>query len=148
MLRISRLTDYGTVVMAYLANHMGSHTAKDIAQATHIALPTVSKLLKLLARAELLAAQRGAKGGYGLALAAKDISLAKIIQALEGQQIALTECGHHKGGCSMEMQCAIKSNWRMVSEALRQTLSAISLAEMTKPIALTRLKQNLQDHLT
>lgn len=133
MLRISKLTDYGTVVMAYLANHPNKdHAAKKIAEDTHIALPTVSKLLKLFTRNGLLVAQRGVKGGYSLALPAQKISLAEIISALEGD-IALTECGRTKSLCAMEAQCSIRSNWRMISEAIRDTLNKISLAQMISP---------------
>jgi FeS assembly SUF system regulator len=136
MLKISKLTDYGTVVMAYLANNNGPmnvHAAKDIAQQTHVALPTVSKLLKLLARAGLLAAHRGVKGGYSLAYRPEAISLAQIIQAMEGD-ISLTECGHHSGLCAMETLCAIRNNWRTISGVIHDALKSISLADMTKPI--------------
>lgn len=134
MLRISRLTDYSTIVMAYLAAHSDrAHKAKDIAQHTHVALPTVSKLLKLLTRAGLLVAQRGAKGGYILAIPAEKITLAQVIHAIEGN-IALTECGHHHSTCMMESLCAIRGNWRIINGAIQETLQKISLAEMTKPI--------------
>lgn len=148
MLRISRLTDYGTVVMAYLANNADiAHNAKEIAQQTHVALPTVSKLLKLLAKAGLLVAQRGAKGGYSLALPAKDISLAQIIGAMEGN-IALTDCSHHQNGCAMESLCAIRSNWRMINEALHEALSAISLGEMIKGSLAIQTKKHFTQYLS
>lgn len=144
MLRISKLTDYGTVVMAYLASHPTTgHTAKEIAENTHITLPTVSKLLKLLAKSGLLVAQRGAKGGYGLATAAKNISLAQIINSLEGG-IALTDCSHGNGHCAVEKQCAIRSNWRTISDVLRETLSAISLTQIINPIEPCQIKPSLK----
>ena len=91
MLKISRLTDYGTVVLALLATHQaGVCSAADVAQATGIAPPTVSKLLKLLARAELVASTRGANGGYQLAREPQDISAASVIDALEGP-VSITE---------------------------------------------------------
>ena len=135
MLRVSRLTDYSTVVMAYLAARPDTaHKAKDIAQNTHVALPTVSKLLKLLARAGLLAAQRGMNGGYSLARPAHDITLAQIIHAMEGN-IALTDCGHHQqGACTMESLCAIRNNWRTINGVIQETLQNISLADMTRPM--------------
>lgn len=144
MLRISKLTDYGTVVMAYLATHSGQgHAAKEISESTHIALPTVSKLLKLLAKSGLLVAQRGAKGGYSLAMPAKNISLAQIINSLEGD-IALTACSHSNGLCAVEKQCAIRSNWRTISDVLQETLSAISLIQIIKPIAPRQIKNKLK----
>jgi len=143
MLRISKLTDYATVVMAYLANNSKQpHNAKTIAHDTHIALPTVSKLLKVLTRHNLLIAQRGAKGGYSLATTANKISVVQIIQALEGD-FALTECSHTKGSCSIETTgCAIRSNWRTVSEIIRSTLSNITLAEMIQPIKPKKISQH------
>jgi FeS assembly SUF system regulator len=143
MLRISRLTDYGTVVMAYLANNMDqAHNAKDVAEHIHIAQPTVSKLLKLLARAGLLSAQRGVKGGYSLALSSKDISLAQIINAIEGN-FALTECSHEQGACAVELSCAIRNNWRVINKALYDTFSAISLVQLAQTTP-TRFKRQLE----
>lgn len=135
MLRISKLTDYGIVVMAYLASHQElTHNAKQIAQNIHIALPTVSKLLKLLTRQGLLNAQRGVKGGYSLAYPANTISIAKIISALEGD-LALTECSHKKSHCAVESRCAIRSHWQIISNAIETTLNKITLSEMTRPLS-------------
>lgn len=150
MLRISRLTDYGTVVMVFLANNVSqAHNAKEIAARTHIAQPTVSKLLKLLTRAGLLQALRGAKGGYSLAQAAKTISLVQIINAIEGN-IALTECSHHQGNCSMEPSCTIRSHWRLINKVLHNTLSTIRLDQMikTSTVAVAQLKKQLTHHDT
>lgn len=148
MLRISKLTDYATVVMAYLANHAEqAHNAKAIAQYTHIALPTVSKLLKSLTRHKLLTAQRGSKGGYSLAVPANAISIAQIVHALEGD-IALTECSHSKGSCTMETRCAVRSNWQIISNVIYKTLSKITLAEITQPIKATRIQRHLEQDLT
>jgi FeS assembly SUF system regulator len=143
MLRISRLTDYGIVVMAYLASHGKlTHTAKDIAFHTRVNLPTVSKLLKQLTRSGFLHAQRGSKGGYGLALSPEKITLADIIRSIEGEEIALTPCGHGKGLCEIEKKCGIRNNWLTISIALRDTLSKISLAEMNKPIEITQIRKH------
>lgn len=148
MLRISKLTDYGTVVMAYLARHSDEgHAATEIAEKTHISLPTVSKLLKLLAKSGLLVGQRGVNGGYSLAMPAEQISLAQIVFALEGD-IALTACSHGNGLCSVETQCAIRSNWRTISEVIRDTLKDISLDKMTSPINPQILKNKLKIRIT
>ena len=134
MLRISKLTDYGIVVMAYLASHQDfTQNAKQIAQNIYIALPTVSKLLKLLTRQGLLNAQRGVKGGYSLAHPANSISIAKIIAALEGD-LALTECSHKKGHCVVEPRCAIRNHWQIINKAIETSLNKITLAEMTQPL--------------
>lgn len=132
MIRISKLADYGTVVMAYLARHAdNSYTAKDIAQATHIAPPTVSKLLKTLTRAQLLSSQRGAKGGYSLTRAATTISLADIINALDGG-VALTECSQGKGLCAVEHNCSIRKSWRDMTSVVRDILAKMPLQEMLR----------------
>lgn len=130
MLKISRLADYGTVVMSFIAQN-GSDicNAKDIALATHLQLPTVSKLLKRLARAGLLSSQRGAKGGYQLALAANEISVADIIDAIDGH-IAITECSEHQGQCALQSHCSISSNWRLISRAIYTALESVSLQDM------------------
>src|SRR3569623_983204 len=97
MLRVGKLTDYGTVVMTYLARDArGLHSANEIAAELGLALPTVSKLLKALVQNGLLASHRGVKGGYSLAMAPEDISVARIIAAIEGP-IALTECSDAAG---------------------------------------------------
>ncbi len=147
MLRISKLTDYGTLVMAYLASSvLANHAAKDIAHQTHLALPTVSKLLKLLAKGGLLQAHRGVKGGYSLARPASDITLAQIIGVLEGD-IGLTECSHHTSSCSMQTHCGVRGNWRTISEIIREALNGITLIEMTKPLLNSKLQTGLNNLL-
>jgi FeS assembly SUF system regulator len=137
MIRISKLADYGTLIMSYLASApRQAHNARDIATHTHIALPTVSKLLKLLANNGLLLSQRGVKGGYTLALPAEQISMAKIIDALDGS-IALTECSHGAGLCAVEQYCTIRHNWRSISSIVHEILIKVTLAEMLKPLAVT-----------
>ena len=85
MLRLSKLTDYGTVAMAHLARHPDRiHAAAELATAIGVAVPTASKILKMLARADLLRSVRGAKGGYMLSRPASEISIAEVIDAMEG----------------------------------------------------------------
>src|SRR5215831_15995615 len=98
MIRITRLTDYGIVLLTHFARHPERLTrnAPELAAAAHLPLPTVSKILKILAREGLLVPHRGAKGGFSLAKPATDITVAEIISALEGP-IALTECSGHSG---------------------------------------------------
>ena len=144
MLRLSKLTDYAIVIMAYLATHPGQPSnAKSIAGQTGISLPTASKLLKRLTQHQLLITQRGMKGGYQLALPACNISLVEIIQALEGQ-IALTECSHTDRRCSVEKYCMIRNNWRRISAFFQDTLFRISVADLIQPLQLeSLLKQPL-----
>jgi FeS assembly SUF system regulator len=130
MLRISKLTDYATVILAYLAKQpQAIQTTRVIATKTSLSVPTVSKLLKQLTRCGLLIAQRGSKGGYRLAKPAQQISIAQIIHALEGM-IALTECSHHNNQCHVTQTCAVRHHWQRINHQIHATLMNISLAEM------------------
>ncbi|MBI3899607.1 MAG: SUF system Fe-S cluster assembly regulator [Gammaproteobacteria bacterium] len=133
MLRLSKLTDYGTVVMTYLARESARlHAASEIATEIQIAAPTVSKILKRLAREGLVVSHRGAKGGYSLARPAREISVVEIIDALEGR-VGLTECGTSEGLCSQESSCSIRTNWQSINLAVRHALAGVTLAEMAEP---------------
>lgn len=134
MLRISKLADYATLVMVHLARTDAQlQNAKEVAVMNNLAVPTVSKLLKLLATSQLLVSQLGAKGGYNLARSANEISLAQIIQAVEGGHSGLTECSHQAGECALEDVCAIRDNWQVISHAIMGALDNVSLAQLAKP---------------
>ncbi len=109
------------------------HNGQELAAKTRVPGPTVAKLLKTLARGGLLESLRGAHGGYKLAKAPEKLSVAEIIRALEGP-IAVTECSHHQGGCSIESHCATRANWRLINTAIRQALEAVTLAQMVAPL--------------
>ncbi|HEX2236998.1 MAG TPA: SUF system Fe-S cluster assembly regulator [Gammaproteobacteria bacterium] len=133
MLRLSKLTDYGTVIMTYMARKPDAlHTAREITDQIHVALPTVSKVLKLLAQEGLLTSYRGVNGGYSLSRAPDRISVAEIIKALEGP-IGLTECSSSPGLCHQESVCPIRPNWLKINRAILATLEGITLAEMAQP---------------
>src|SRR6202049_668598 len=111
MLRISKLTDYATVILAALAEQPDQvRTATALAEQTRIAAPTVSKLLKQLQRAGLVASTRGLHGGYQLARPATQISAAAILDALEGP-LALTGCSAGHGNCEIEDTCRVRRVW-------------------------------------
>ncbi len=130
MLRISRLTDYATVILASLAG--GSlASAAEIAERTHIGLPTVSKLLKELQHAGLVRSVRGARGGYQLARPAAAINAAEIIDAVEGP-VALTECAGGAGNCGIESTCLVGNGWQRISRAIRRALVDVSLEELVR----------------
>lgn len=132
MLRVSRLTDYAAAVMTCLAEHEADVlSAMQIAEATHLELPTVSKLLKSLGHATLVESFRGVNGGYRLARGAADISLAEIVVAMEGP-IAVTECGLGVGQCDREVRCSVRGSWQQISTILDDALRAVSLADMRK----------------
>lgn len=134
MLRISKLADYGTVVMVYLAKDPQQLcNARDIALHTHLAVPTVSKLLKRLTAAGLLISVRGVTGGYRLQRSAAEISVAEIIYALEAQR-GLTECSLQPNECSLQSVCHVQANWRLISQAIESALKSVSLETLAKPI--------------
>lgn len=131
MIRITKQADYGIVLMTHLSRNPDKlHTAPELASQTQLPLPIASKVLKLLARAELLNAHRGVKGGYTLARTPKAISVAEVIQAVEGP-IALTECVEGSlSECSMESFCPLQDPWQLINQAVHQALSSITLAQM------------------
>jgi FeS assembly SUF system regulator len=130
MLRMSKLTDYGTMVLAELAtNGRGLSTASQVADATHLAQPTVSKLLKSLAHSGLVVSTRGVQGGYALARPANDISAAEILDALEGP-VALTDCSSSGGSCELESFCRVGTAWQRINHSIRKALEGISLADL------------------
>jgi FeS assembly SUF system regulator len=134
MIRITRQTDYGILLLSHLAHGPieDVHTAKDAARMSSIPLPMASKILKALARAGLLVSHRGVKGGYSLAVAADRITIADVIQALEGP-IGITECSFNPGGCEQEPCCPVRTNWQRISVAVRDALGRIPLSDMAVP---------------
>lgn len=130
MLRISRLTDYATVILASLAGG-GLASAAGIADRTRIGLPTVSKLLKQLQHAGLVRSVRGARGGYQLARPTAGITAADIIDAVEGP-VALTECASGSGNCDIEATCQVGHGWQRISVAIRRALTDVKLDELLR----------------
>ncbi|HKS65936.1 MAG TPA: SUF system Fe-S cluster assembly regulator [Candidatus Acidoferrales bacterium] len=142
MVRLSRLTDYGMVLMSCFARSpAGSQrTARDLAAESRLPLPTVSKVLKELLQSGLLVSRRGIQGGYTLARTPKEISLVDIISALEGP-VALTVCSTDVIGlCDVEACCAIKRNQQVINEAIRGVLAKLTLSDLTEPLGLTAIQ--------
>jgi len=132
MLRVTRLTDYATVVLTVLASHPGEVlSASELADLAGLEPPTVSKLLKLLAQAELVAGFRGTHGGYRLARAAEDITLIEIVEAMEGP-LAITECSLDHSQCGIVHRCGIRAGWRRINDVIGDALRAVSLADMAR----------------
>jgi FeS assembly SUF system regulator len=144
MLRMSKLTDYGTLVLAELAANVGSlSSAHQVADATHLAQPTVSKLLKSLVRSGLVVSERGAQGGYALARSPERISAAEILDALEGP-VAITECSALHGACDLEAFCRVGHAWQRINQSIRRALQQVSLADLqrrTEPLPPLELKR-------
>jgi FeS assembly SUF system regulator len=130
MLRMSRLTDYGTVILTRMAHAQdGLHTAASLAGQTRLGPPTVAKILKALTHAGLVRSQRGAHGGYRLARPPERITAAEIIDALEGP-IAITECSAPVHQCELESFCNVGSAWQRINTGIRRALDDITLAQL------------------
>ena len=130
MLRVTRLTDYATVVLTVLASDPERVlSAVELAERSGLEPPTVSKVLKPLAQAGLLEAFRGAHGGYRLSRPAADISLIAIVEAMEGP-LAMTECSLEDTSCGIASQCAARANWRRINDIVADALRGVSLAQM------------------
>ena len=130
MLRITKLTDYATVVLTALADAPDRvHSATGLAERSGLELPTVAKVLKPLAHAGLVDSFRGSNGGYRLSRAASQISLIEIIEAIEGP-LGMTECSGVHSSCDRESSCGLRGNWRHINDVIAETLSGISLAQM------------------
>lgn len=137
MLRVSKIIDYGTLVLTHMASDPLRHySAADLAGTLGIGQPTVSKVLKALGRHELVRSMRGARGGYALNRPATQISIAQVVDALDEQPFGLTECSATPGVCSFESDCRIRSNWMRINNVVRRTLEDISIADMAQPISM------------
>ena len=134
MIKLSRLTDYGVVVMSQMAQDMSAmKTAPELAASTGVPTPTVSKLLKLLVKGGLVESWRGVNGGYALTKNIGDITAADIIEALEGP-VALTACvDGSEADCGVESLCPMRGGWEKVNRAIRAALEEVTLAELSQP---------------
>jgi FeS assembly SUF system regulator len=130
MLRVTRLTDYATLVLAALAREPGRiHAASELAERAQLELPTVAKVLKPLANAGLVQGFRGANGGYRLARAAESIALIDIVEAMEGR-LGVTDCSGEHAGCEHESHCAVQAPWRRINDVIADALRSMNLAQM------------------
>jgi len=142
MLKITRLSDYAVAVLGQLANSAEDvQTAKGLAEKTGLPQPAVSKILKSLARSKLVASHRGVQGGYRLARDASLVSVADVIEAVEGP-VALTDCGGESlPACEFTGQCSVQANWLRINQVVRRALANISVEDMMLPPNPERLIQ-------
>lgn len=134
MLKLSKLTDYATVILSHMAkDYLSMYASQEVSEGTGIAQPTVSKILKILVKAKILTSVRGAKGGYLLASAPENITVAMVINALEGP-IALTECSLSHKNCDHVRNCDIQGNWGVINQKILTMLESVTLADMLEPI--------------
>lgn len=134
-MRLSSLADYAVVMMSAAARHCGGVArlnATSLAEETGLPLPTVQKLVSRLSAAGLIESARGTGGGFRLARPAAAISLADIVEAIEGP-IAMTSCvdsGSHD--CCIEESCRVKPHWNAVNGAVKGALAGVSLASLSR----------------
>ena len=155
MLKLAKLTDYGIVLLSYMSHHesKSARTARDLSEQSGLPLPTVSKVLKTLSRSGLLVSHRGKHGGYSLSRSPEQISVADMLEALEGR-LSLTDCATDTPVlCDIEPSCPVRSNWKVINRAVYQALSEVKLSDMTEPMSgcfasssgETKLGQSLLD---
>ena len=135
MIRMSKETDYGIVVLAYFASAQAGlkHNAREVAMENQLPLPMVRKILKILAREGLLISHRGAKGGYSLVRRGERISIAEIVKAMEGP-LAMTECIEAPGECRHEPVCGLRTSWHRINEIVFEALNSTTLSDLTGPL--------------
>lgn len=134
MFKVNKLTDYAVVVLIDVARSDTRRSAQQVAARTGLPLPTVAKLMKNLNKAGLVASHRGAAGGYALGRPQTSITVADVIQAVEGP-IALTACSDTSDEqCGMERVCPVQGKWNRVNTAVRNALAEVTLAEMMADI--------------
>lgn len=138
MLRLSKLTDYGTVIMSYMARQPDAvFSVAEVAAFVGVTAATASKILKTLARRDLVLSRRGAQGGYVLSRPPGQISIAEVIDALEGP-LGLTECSVAAGLCAQEQRCRIRGQWQRINQVIRDTLDKVTLSDMNRTPADSR----------
>lgn len=139
MLRIGKLTDYAMLILGRMAQEPDSILSSSyLAESQRLSVPTVSKILKMLADAEMVTSVRGAEGGYRLARSSATISVADVIIAMEGG-VAMTECSESSSLCSMETSCSMKKNWIKINKMVHKMLDQISITDMLMPASLSAL---------
>ncbi|MDE2560742.1 MAG: SUF system Fe-S cluster assembly regulator [Sphingomonadales bacterium] len=140
-MRLSSMADYAVVTMSAAARHCGGRrvSAAQLAEETGLPAPTVQKLVSRLSAAGLLNSTRGAHGGLKLARPAAAISVADIVEAVEGP-IALAACIDHAHDCAIEDGCSLRPRWPQVNTALRSALASIALSELAAPLTPSELE--------
>lgn len=135
MIKVSKLADYAVVVLTSLAHSHAENSAalsctNALAEKTGLPEPTVAKVLKILAKENILVSVRGANGGYRLPAPPNEIQISRIITAVDGP-ISITECAESdEAPCVYTNRCAVKGRWNKVNQAIRGALDAITLADM------------------
>ena len=144
MLRITKMTDYAVLILANLALHDNKLlTAKEIASETHISLPSTQKILKKLNRKNLVISKQGASGGYSLDPETKKLSVATLLEKLDGD-LSITQCSSNDDQCEVEDFCNIGNAWQMINQRGQWALNDITLGDLIHP---TRIEQFISTNI-
>ena len=144
MLRITKMTDYAVLILANLALYDNKLlTAKEIASETHISLPTTQKILKKLNRKNLVISKQGASGGYSLDPETKKLSVATLLEKLDGD-LSITQCSSNDDQCEVEDFCNIGNAWQMINQRVQWALNDITLGDLIHP---TRIEQFISTNI-
>jgi FeS assembly SUF system regulator len=136
MLKIGKLTDYAVLILSQMARSPAATlSASSLAEQLSLTVPTVSKILKMLAEANLLKSTRGAEGGYYLARPAGAITIAEILAAMEGA-VAMTECCSTNNQCTLSSLCVMEENWKTINRVIYTVLNEFTLNDMLAPLTL------------
>jgi Rrf2 family protein len=136
MLRLSKRVEYGLIAMQHIAGRAGAVvSAKEISEQYSISFELLSKVLHRLSKAGCLVSLQGVQGGYILAQSAADISVANIINAVEGRQ-NIVECTNESEGCTCQAKCTIKSPMEKLQAKIDNVFQSMTIAEMIQPTVL------------
>jgi Rrf2 family protein len=137
MLRLSKKADYALLAMRHLAAHAdkGALSARELAEAYDIPTELLAKVLQKLVRGRLLASHHGIKGGYGLSRSAASISVADVIQAVDGP-LTVTACSDSDHSCDQYTKCNIRDPLWRIKDRIISALAATSVAELAVDVAL------------
>ncbi len=135
MIKLSNLADYAVALMGVIAQRPDHiHSSAEINQKTEIPLPTVSKIMGVLTRFGLLRSHRGFNGGFSLAKQSDEITIADIIEAVDGP-VQLTNCiGTEGSDCDWEAGCATRGRWDKINDAVKEALQSVTLTQMVSPM--------------
>ena len=136
MIRFSKLTDYASVILAIIAKKTPEKlSAAQLSEASYIPKPTCIKLLKLLVRSGVLSSTQGPQGGYTLAKPAREISVKKIVEAIEGPT-AITKCGTNEALCRLTDHCSVMEGLRELNDQVNRLLTMTTLKDLVNPYTL------------
>ena len=135
MIKISKMADYSIVILScFVASVKGDIlSANDISNKTSLPLPTVSKILKLLVKGNILVSHRGVQGGYSLERYADEVTVGEVVKSIDGP-IALTACVDDTDDCSVEPVCPMSGGWDTLNAKINQAFEEVKLSEIAAPI--------------